>query len=207
MNAFLDKWQRITNVKRDLEVNRWSLGIGGHISVKICEDPLIFLITAGEVGKTNYHDEEFIAVNEYGEKVFNGSLEPSSEVLMHSLLYQETDAECVLHLHTVDNNIIGEIYGNMGEIVFKDCEMFREYERSKQETILRLPILNSKEALPDMCEEYSHKDKGAILVKNHGMTVWGKTIGEAKQLLETMEFLISYRVKLLMIQGQQNSVI
>lgn len=199
MNAFFDKWKRITNAKRDLEMRRWFLRSSGNLSVRVCDDPLTFLITADEADRRNHDDEEFIAVNIRGEKVFKESIDPSSEVLIHSLLYQQTRAGCVLHIHTVDNNIISEIYGDVGEVVFS----------SQGNRDIRLPIIDRGEALSivGLYKEYAHNDTGAVLVRNHGITVWGRTVEEAMQLLENMEFLISYQVKLLMIQGQKNSVI
>lgn len=210
MNAFLDKWVKLANVKRELVMKNWFLGTNGNISIKISEDPLLFLVSVNEAEKNFSADEEFIVVNDRGEKVFEESEAPSSEVLIHSLLYQHTGAQCILQVHTVDNNVISEIYGDIGEIVFQNKENLSLYDalNTKSEGALRLPIIKrSKEALTqlELYKEYAYCDVGAVLVKNHGITVWGRTIEEAKKCLEAMEFLISSHIKLLMMQNQQKS--
>ncbi|MFP3360810.1 class II aldolase/adducin family protein, partial [Planococcus sp. SIMBA_143] len=40
------------------------------------------------------------------------------------------------------------------------------------------------------------KETKAVLMKNHGITVWGRDGFEAKKYLEAFEFLFSYHLKL-----------
>ncbi len=44
-------------------------------------------------------------------------------------------------------------------------------------------------------------DSGAVLIRNHGITVWGRDSFDAKKRLEAYEFLFQFHIKLLSIQG------
>ncbi|TWK77189.1 hypothetical protein CHCC20335_4165 [Bacillus paralicheniformis] len=46
------------------------------------------------------------------------------------------------------------------------------------------------------------KDSGAVLIRSHGITVWGRTAFEAKRMLEAYEFLFSWHLKLKSYQTQ-----
>lgn len=47
---------------------------------------------------------------------------------------------------------------------------------------------------------------GVVLVHNYGMIVWGK-LQNTRKMVEGIEYLMNYHVKLLMIKGAKSSVI
>ena len=49
-------------------------------------------------------------------------------------------------------------------------------------------------------------DKGAVLIRNHGITAWGKDAFEAKKVLEACEFLFQYQLALLQAKAAFNAV-
>ncbi|WP_249713530.1 class II aldolase/adducin family protein, partial [Bacillus cereus] len=53
------------------------------------------------------------------------SLKPSAETLHHTDLYQKTDAGCCLHVHTVNNNVISELYADEKQITVQGQEMIK----------------------------------------------------------------------------------
>lgn len=204
MHVFLTKWQEITEIKCDLAARDWFYGTSGNLSVKTSSDPLTFIITAENKDRRKRCDEEFIVVNEQGCPVFEAKAEPSHEAMVHAEIYKQTDAECVLHVHTVDNNVISEIYGAKGEIVLQNNEMIRKFGVKDLENTLIIPVIENSEDIQKQIEGYGpylKGDHGAVIVKNHGITVWGPSTLETKKRLEAIEFLISYHIKLLMIQG------
>ncbi|MGM9987373.1 MAG: methylthioribulose 1-phosphate dehydratase [Bacillaceae bacterium] len=204
MHLFLKKWQEITEIKCDLAARDWFYGTSGNLSVKTSSDPLTFLITAENKDRRKSCDDEFIVVNKYGVPVFEATVEPSYEAMVHAEIYKQTDAECVLHVHTVDNNVISEIYGHKGEIILQNNEMLKKFGLNDVDLSLTIPIIENNDNINKQIGSYKpylNGNQGIVLVKNHGITVWAPSALEAKKRLEVVEFLISYQVKLLMIQG------
>jgi methylthioribulose-1-phosphate dehydratase len=206
MSLFLEQWKKLANIKCDLAKRDWFYGTSGNLSMKISDDPLLFLVTADEKDKRARCDEEFIVVNNLGEPVFDTVLKPSLETLVHANIYEKTSAACVLHVHTVDNNVISELFGDEGQVELENNEMVHILTSSYFENKIIVPIIENAQDMETFKRAYTPfltKDFGAVLVRNHGITVWGRSPLETKKWLEGIEFLISYKVKLMMIQGHK----
>lgn len=206
MSLFLEQWKKLANIKCDLAKRDWFYGTSGNLSMKISDDPLLFLVTADEKDKRARCDEEFIVVNNQAEPVFDTVLKPSLETLVHANIYERTSAACVLHVHTVDNNIISELYGDEGKVELEDNEMIHIVTGSYANNKITIPIIENAQDMEVFKRSYTPfltNDFGAVLVRNHGITVWGRSPLETKKWLEGIEFLISYKVKLMMIQGHK----
>src|SRR5699024_498890 len=170
------------------------------LSTKICNEPTMFLITSEETKRSNQEEDEFIIVNEKGEKVFVDSMEPSSKTMIHSKIYQQTDAECILHIHTIDNSIITKLYEDKKKVTLHSQQIYSILGvLDTNSTSVDIPIIEDVEELLELHQK--NPAIHAVLVKEQGIIVWGKTIYETKQYLEMIEFLISQYVKLRMIQG------
>ncbi|WP_088067927.1 methylthioribulose 1-phosphate dehydratase [Gottfriedia luciferensis] len=206
MSLFLEQWKKLANIKCDLAKRDWFYGTSGNLSMKISDDPLLFLVTADEKDKRARCDEEFIVVNNLGEPVFDTILKPSLETLVHANIYEKTSATCVLHVHTVDNNVISELFGDEGKVELENNEMIHILTSSYFENKISVPIIENAQDMEAFKRAYTPfltNDFGAVLVRNHGITVWGRNPLETKKWLEGIEFLISYKVKMMMIQGHK----
>lgn len=106
-------------------------------------------------------------------------------------------------MHTVDNNIVSELYGDEGEVVFSNQEIIKAFGLWEEDAQFRIPIIPNFAHIPTLAKAFAdhvHGDAGAVLIRNHGITVWGKDVLEAKKFLEACEFLCQYHVKLLLIK-------
>ncbi|MGB6779059.1 MAG: class II aldolase/adducin family protein, partial [Planococcus citreus] len=110
-----------------------------------------------------------------------------------------TSAGCSLHVHTIANNVISELYGDGGFIQFQGQELIKAFGLWEQDAKLTIPIIPNYADIPRLANEFQNfvnADKGAVLIRNHGITVWGKDAFEAKKLLEASEFLFQYQLAL-----------
>ncbi|WP_374721235.1 methylthioribulose 1-phosphate dehydratase [Peribacillus tepidiphilus] len=208
MSAIVERWHELTEMKEELAGRDWFFGTSGNLSIKVSADPLTFLITASGKDKRKTTNEDFLLIDQEGNPVEKTHLKPSAETLLHTVLYNQTDAGCCLHVHTVDNNVISELYGDEGKIVFKKQELIKAIGKWEEDAELIIPIIYNHAHIPSLAEEFSrhvHEDYGAVLIRNHGITVWGRNGFEAKKILEACEFLFSYQVKLLQLQAAKNS--
>ncbi|MGM0836666.1 MAG: methylthioribulose 1-phosphate dehydratase [Bacillota bacterium] len=194
------RWNELADVKEELAGRDWFFGTSGNLSIKVTDDPLTFLVSASGKDKRKRTQEDFLLVNDAGEAVEETHLKPSAETLLHVEVYGKSNADCSLHVHTVDNNVISELYAEQKEIVFTGQEIIKALGIWEEGASVSIPIIKNHADIPKLAREFSkhiHGDSGAVLIQNHGITVWGKTAFEAKKHLEAWEFLFSYHLKLL----------
>jgi methylthioribulose-1-phosphate dehydratase len=204
MSEYSLKWQELADVKLELAQRDWFLGTSGNLSIKIPNSEN-FLVTASGKDKRKTTNEDFLLVNAAGLAAEETSLRPSAETLLHAHIYNRTNAGCVLHVHTVENNVISEIYGDSGSVTFKGNEIIKATGKWDEDAELTIPIIFNYAHIPSLAEEFSGHiagDSGAILIRNHGITTWGPTALEAKKYLEACEFLFQYTLLL----NQQKSL-
>jgi methylthioribulose-1-phosphate dehydratase len=200
MSLLTERWEELADVKDELAVRDWFMGTSGNLAIKVNDDPLQFLVTASGKDKRKRTSEDFLLVDGNGKPVNETHLKPSAETLLHVEIYKKTSAGCSLHVHTVDNNIISELYGDKGEVVFAGQELIKAFDLWDEDAVLRIPIISNPAHIPTLAKEFSEylrEDKGAVLIRNHGINVWGKNAFEAKKLLEASEFLFRYHLRLL----------
>ncbi|WML49448.1 methylthioribulose 1-phosphate dehydratase [Neobacillus sp. PS3-34] len=195
-----ERWNELADVKDELSGRDWFMGTSGNLAIKVSDNPLQFLVTASGKDKRKRTDEDFLLVDEFGRPVGETHLKPSAETLLHVEIYRRTNAGCSLHVHTIDNNVISEVYGDRGEVSFQGQELIKAFDKWEEDAVLRVPIVSNYAHIPTLAKAFSEHvsgDSGAVLIRNHGITVWGRTAFEAKKILEASEFLFKYQLRLL----------
>jgi methylthioribulose-1-phosphate dehydratase len=203
MSNYFKQWNELSEVKAELAERDWFYGTSGNLSIRVGGSPLTFLVTASGKDKRKTTSEDFLLVDSEGKPAEETHLKPSAETLLHREIYRRTNAGCSLHVHTVDNNVISELYGDRGEVVFKGQEIIKAFGLWDEDAELRLPIIPNHADIPLLASElvpHILGDSGAVLIRNHGITVWGKNAFEAKKHLEAYEFLFNYHIKLLTLR-------
>ncbi|MGG1678933.1 methylthioribulose 1-phosphate dehydratase [Neobacillus sp. NRS-1170] len=195
-----ERWNELADVKDELAERDWFMGTSGNLAIKVSDHPLRFLVTASGKDKRKRTDEDFLLVDEFGHAVEENHLKPSAETLLHVEIYRKTNAGCSLHVHTIDNNVISEVYGDNGEVTLKGQELIKAFDKWEEDAVLKIPIIRNYAHIPMLANEFSEHvsgDTGAVLIRNHGITVWGRNAFEAKKILEASEFLFRYQLRLL----------
>lgn len=203
MRVYMSQWVELANIKDELARRDWFMGTSGNLAIKVSDHPITFLVTASGKDKKKRTDEDFLLVDGNGYPVSPTGLKPSAETLLHVKIYNETNAGCSLHIHTIDNNVISELYWEKGEVVFKGQEIIKALGIWEEDAEIRIPIIANSAHIPTLAADFAqhlNQDFGAVLIRNHGITVWAKSAFEAKKHLEAYEFLFSYHLKLLAIK-------
>ncbi|TFE01763.1 methylthioribulose 1-phosphate dehydratase [Jeotgalibacillus salarius] len=193
------RWHELANIKDALGARGWFPGTSGNLSIKVSDEPLEFLVTASGKDKYERTDEDFLLVDENSHPVEQTSLKPSAETLLHQKVYELTDAGCSLHVHTVSNNVISDIYAEQGEITFQGQELIKAFNLWEEDAVLRVPIIENPSHIPDLADllgEQIGKNIYGVLIRNHGITAWGRNAFEAKKHLEAFEFLFESHLTL-----------
>jgi methylthioribulose-1-phosphate dehydratase len=200
MSVLLTRLHELVEIKDELAVRDWFMGTSGNLAIKVQNDPLQFLVTASGKDKRKKTNEDFLLVDGDGNPVGSTNVKPSFETLLHCEIYKRTDAGCSLHVHTVANNVISELYGDEGKVVFQGQELIKAFDQWDEDAELTIPIIRNYADIPKLAATLSsfvNENKGAVLIRNHGITAWGKNGFEAKKILEACEFLFQYQLTLL----------
>ncbi|MCM3536784.1 methylthioribulose 1-phosphate dehydratase [Priestia endophytica] len=205
MSGYEEKWLELADIKDELAERDWFFGTSGNLSIRVTENPTTFLVTASGKDKRKRTNEDFLLVDQNGFPAEKTVLKPSAETVLHTAIYEKTKAGCVLHVHTVDNNVVSELYGDQGKVVFTKQEIIKALGLWEEDAKVEIPIIPNfadLQKLGDVFKKHIKEDTGAVLIRNHGITVWGKTSFEAKRHLEAYEFLCSYLLKLKLFAKQ-----
>ncbi|MFC7440677.1 methylthioribulose 1-phosphate dehydratase [Laceyella putida] len=203
MSIVARKWHELAEIKDELASRDLFPGTSGNLSIKVCDDPLTLLVSASGKDKRKRTLEDFLLVDGEGRAVEATALKPSAETGIHVEVYRKTDAGCCLHVHTVDNNVVSELYADQGAITFRNQELIKAFGIWEEDGEITVPIVENFADLRTLAKEVGDvitPGTKAVLIRNHGVTVWGKDGFEAKKHLEAFEFLCSYHLKMLMLQ-------
>ncbi|RAL26879.1 methylthioribulose 1-phosphate dehydratase [Thermoflavimicrobium daqui] len=199
MSVLEQRWNELADIKDELAERDWFLGTSGNLSIKVNDEPLTFLVTASGKDKRKRTDEDFLLVDGEGRPLQETNLRASAETLIHCEVYRLTNAGCCLHVHTVDNNVISELYASNGSITLKGQELIKAFGIWEENGEITIPIVENYadiSRLAQECGKVIKPETKAVLIRNHGLTVWGKNGFEAKKHLEALEFIFSYHLKI-----------
>lgn len=209
MSIFVTRVNELAHIKDELAARDWFMGTSGNLAIKVLNHPLQFLVTASGKDKRQKTNEDFLLVDQHGNPVGETNAKPSAETLLHCKVYERSDAGCSLHVHTVANNVISEIYGDEGKVVFKGQELIKAFGRWEEDAEWEIPIIPNHAHIPKLAAAlapFVKEDKGAVLIRSHGITAWGKDSFEAKKVLEACEFLFQYELALLQAKAALRAV-
>lgn len=198
MKTHTEEWLELADIKAELAQRDWFMGTSGNLSIREPKSPFFYISASGK-DKRKQSDSDFLLVDLKGKPVEETELRPSAETLLHTVIYGKTNANCVLHVHTVENNVISELYGDEGQVSFRNHEIIKATGRWDEDSELRIPIIYNHadiQQLSDKFKQHVVEDSGAVLIRNHGITVWGISGLEAKRILEACEFLFQYQLLL-----------
>lgn len=192
--------KEIKAVKERLAARQLFPGTSGNLGIR-CMDHTLYVTTSG-VDKYVTNDESFVHVDKWGQPI-DTELKPSLETQLHVEIFQRTKAKTSIHLHTVANNVISELYGNAGQVTFRNQELIKAFGLWQETDELVVPIIENPADINQLAQllvPHIQSDAGVVLIRNHGINVWGRTNSEALKLFEAAEFLFQYHLQLLQLQ-------
>jgi ribulose-5-phosphate 4-epimerase/fuculose-1-phosphate aldolase len=173
--------QLATTLGADSEITQ---GPGGNISVKVQN---VLWIKASGTQLANANTQEIfvpIDLNDARHKINNNSenyevmysilnLRPSIETAMHAII----EAPYVAHVHALNSSTISSLL---------NAENF--LDRSKKVCrISYVPYVKPGIQLAKSIEKSLEKNTSAVLLGNHGLTVWGETPQNCLDLIDKLE--------------------
>lgn len=199
--ANCSKKQIICYILREFYRLGWCTGTGGGISIRESKD-LIYLAPSG-VHKEFVTEEDLFESDSQGKILSipqNPKLKVSECTPLFMQAYQLRDAGAVLHSHSVHAVLITRLFGSEFQCI--DLEMIKGITGHKNTEWCRIPIIENTEYESELtdrlrCAILAYPRSYAVLVRNHGIYVWGPTWEKAKNHVECYDFLFKAVLKML----------
>lgn len=203
--SFDEAVEEIVNVGIALNQMRLCPATAGNFSRKIDEHLIAITVSGKHKGELTADD---VIMIDYKGMAQGTSKKPSAEALLHTVLYMMyPDTGAILHTHSANAIILSRLVGS--QLITKDYEIHKIFDGiHTHESTLEFPVFENSQNYIALSAEVTnylqeHPKPHAILLRGHGVYVWGRTMKEALNRVEALENLFECEVKLRLI-NQQN---
>jgi methylthioribulose-1-phosphate dehydratase len=185
----------------------WVSGTGGGMSIR--KDQQIFIAPSG-VQKEWIQSDELFVLNLDGDTIIEPSpekkLKKSDCTPLFMNAFRLRDAGAVIHSHAVSSNLAtliseGSEFKIAYQEMIKGIKKGSTTEAHRYDDTLIVPIIENTafecdltERMAKVMEEYPNTN--AVLVRRHGVYVWGKTWQAAKTMSECYHYLFEVAIQM-----------
>jgi methylthioribulose-1-phosphate dehydratase len=176
----------------------WASGTGGGISVR--QGDLIYMAPSG-VQKERLKPEDIFVLDRRGQVLDapgNGlTLSACAPLFMHA--YNIRDAGAVLHSHSINAFLATAVFEKTFRVT--NMEMIKGIQGMGAFDPLEVPIIENTAYECDLADTLgeairAYPKSQAVLVRRHGVYVWGKDWVQAKTQAESYDYLFQAAVRL-----------
>ena len=185
----LGKRSEIIEYGKKLVENGLTKGTGGNLSICDRESGLMAITPSG-IDYFEIKPEEIVLIDIESGSIVEGEALPSSERDMHRIFYKyRTDIDAIIHTHTTFAATIACLNSDLPAVHYLVALAGPDVRCAKYATYGTVAL--AKNAFEVM------KDRKACLLANHGMLAGGKSLAEAYNITEEIEFCceLYYRAK------------
>jgi methylthioribulose-1-phosphate dehydratase len=178
----------------------WAPGTSTNYSVRLPDAavPAVCAITSSGVDKEIIEPPDILAVDRDGRPVNLHGRKPSSETLLHLMLYETVEAGAVLHTHSLPAALLSRLAAERGQLTLtlSGWELLKGLNGVATHACdVQLPIFPNSQDMRALAAQIEPRLRDAaachgFLLAGHGLYVWGRDLREAKRHLEVFEFLL-----------------
>ncbi|CAI8593140.1 unnamed protein product [Vicia faba] len=192
----------------------WVSGTGGSISIKVHDDSIpkpqqLILMSPSAVQKERMEPEDMYVLSENGSVLSAPSPKPyphkppkctdCDPLFMKA--YEKRDAGAIIHSHGIESCLVTMINPFSKEFRITHMEMIKGIKGHGYYDELVVPIIDNTAHEHQLTESFAkaiedYPKTTAVLVRNHGIFVWGDSWISAKTQSETYHYLFDAAIKL-----------
>jgi methylthioribulose-1-phosphate dehydratase len=190
-------------IAREFYARGWMPGTAGNLSVRCGNDANAFWITVSGLPKGQLDDDDFIRVNVREGGVverLRPEHKPSAETSIHRAIYSLFPiARACLHVHSVDTCIaLGRLPHNATSMRLPPLEVVKGLGIWQEQPQVDMPVFANWLDVPRIAQDIEQRFRlappavSALVIREHGITVWGESLQEAFNRVEIVEFISTY---------------
>lgn len=177
----------------------WMVGTAGNLSARLPDGS--FWITASGKSKGNLNLTDFVKITpDDAVESLSNDLKPSAETAIHQTIYKLfPEAQACYHVHSIEANLVSRFVEG-DTLLLPPLEMLKGFNIWQENLNVTLSIFPnhfdvSKIAL-EIEERFlvAHPQIPALLIRDHGVTVWADSTEKARNFIELIEYIFRYLV-------------
>ena len=201
----LEAIEVLRETAREFHARGWMLGTSGNLSLALGSPtpadadadppPERFLVTASGRHKGRLGPDDFVDIDVSTGEALSSSARPSDETLIHTAIYQRTNAGAVYHVHQPAAAVVtmGPEREAHGVLTVPPLEMLKGIGLRSTDTAL-IPIVPNDPDIPRLAAHVGALIEGglrvpAVLIARHGVYTWGVTPDAALRHIEILAYL------------------
>jgi methylthioribulose-1-phosphate dehydratase len=178
----------------------WMVGTAGNLSGR--KDTDSFWITASGKSKGRLTELDFVRVNLDGKMIETPAKnnKPSAETSIHTAIYNLfPEAQACYHVHSVEANLVSQ-FAQGDSLRLPSIEMLKGLGIWEENPQINMPVFPNYLEVPKIAAEITQRFSQnkplipALLILNHGVTVWADNCEKAEHYVEICEYLFRYLV-------------
>jgi methylthioribulose-1-phosphate dehydratase len=186
--------RKLAEISRRIEDRGWAFATSGNFSAAIEKTPGAFIITASGKDKRMLDASDTVVVDAQGNALPGEAQRPSYETKIHARTYAATGCGAVLHAHPPHVVALSTaLPEGRTSIPLRGLELVKAFAGvSDPDVPLELPVVANDQDMDltsAACMAARREPVPAVVLRGHGVTVWGKDLDEALRHLEAVEAL------------------
>jgi methylthioribulose-1-phosphate dehydratase len=186
----------------------WMVGTAGNLSARLSDGS--FWITASGKSKGELAIDDFVRVYSDGrvEQPTKDS-KPSAETAIHQVIYNLfPQATSCYHVHSVEANLVSR-FVNEDVLPLPPLEMLKGLGVWEENPDCVMPIFTNHLQVQQIATEIKARFSNtppqlpALLIRDHGVTVWASSSTEARNYIELVEYIFRYMVAAQRVFGKE----
>ncbi len=199
--------EALATVAHDFHGRGWMAGTAGNLSARANnEDEDCFWITSSGLPKGSLDADDLILIHTSNGEVrhrLRENARPSAETSIHQAIYSLfPTAQACFHVHSIDACLATDrIDPHALEMRLAPLEMIKGLDIWDEAPQTDLPLFKNHREVPLIAAEIHQRftqnppQIPALMIRNHGITVWGDTLQQAYNRVEIVEFVMSYMAR------------
>jgi methylthioribulose-1-phosphate dehydratase len=178
----------------------WMVGTAGNLSARMPDGS--FWITASGRNKGQLIMDDFIRIAPDGTVMEQPSpdVRPSAETSIHQAIYSLfPEARACYHVHSIEANLVSH-FTDGDSLPLPPLEMLKGFGVWEENPKVAMPVFANHLEVPRIASDIKERFKAvppsisALLIQNHGVTVWASSLEGARNYLEIAEYIFRYIV-------------
>ncbi|WP_414619618.1 methylthioribulose 1-phosphate dehydratase [Calothrix sp. CCY 0018] len=184
----------------------WMIGTAGNLSARISDNN--FWITGSGCPKNQLTADDFVLMTLNSDKgEFNSTptqsdsqKRPSAETSIHAAIYSLfPDTQVCYHVHSIENNLVTR-FTKSDALPLPPLEMIKGLGIWEENPQVTMPIFTNHSEVSRIASEIYTRFKDtkpqvpALLIRDHGVTVWADSLERASNYLEVVEYIFRYMI-------------
>lgn len=193
---------KLAKLVRELNLTGHNPATSGNYSLRMTGLDNYALVSESGIDKAQFQAENFLPVHTKELKLHpdfvNSGRKSSDETDIHLAIYRATNANCVLHSHLLEAILFADLYPKQEFIQISGMELLKAFRgiTTHESTVEMACFENTQDIrnLSVLVENVlkSNQNVFGVMLRQHGLYVWGETVKEAKKHLEVFEYLFKY---------------